>query len=214
MKPRFVEIGAGTEPVFAKSLLEQGWEGYLIEAHPAAFVGLYQRFSSYEDAHLILGACSDYHEITPFEHSDDINHLQWVHGIPKHKDLVQDYNKETVNAKIAVTSFTLDTLFKYVGAPIHAVRLDIEAAEYESLIAYSFNLKPQILRVEWHIPLDNPLTQVVQKRLFHQGYKNVLNDGANVANDEWGYCLGDVADEIKSAAFADTNVQDKVIKRG
>ena len=167
----FIEIGAGSDGSWGLSLLQEGWNGWFVEAHPSMFRFLFQRIAPvFEKAKFICAAISDRHSIQKFSAwRDDFDKKDEAYSLELSRDYKRHNNLYKCNTVFYVPTITLSALLKTVGN-VDVVRFDIEGEETRILQSYNWEMKPPLLCIEFHHRHDFSENQEI---LFTHGYEFV-----------------------------------------
>lgn len=149
---KFLEIGTSDKPRW-ESLLDNGWTGYLVEAHPVTFTKLVERLKDKPDTHFILASVSGIQGFGTFRgFKSDFNKTTISMSLDSS---VQYKHKFTTDEKyrgdlpFTVPTITLDNILEHIGY-VDKIRIDTEGEEIPILQNYSFKNKPKDLSVEFH----------------------------------------------------------------
>tara|TARA_B110000211_G_scaffold48269_1_gene52308 strand:+ start:736 stop:1383 length:648 start_codon:yes stop_codon:yes gene_type:complete len=81
-----------------------------------------------------------------------------------------------ITEQIMVETTTIDEIIKdYDVSEIELLHIDTEGHDYEILMAFSFNIKPEKILYE-HKHMTKPTCEILKKRLVSLGYKFKYND--------------------------------------
>lgn len=169
MSKFFVEVGSANFETLLP-LAKNGWKGIVVEPVLHLYEQCVEMFSSY-DVEVVQAAISDYDGEIDFAVARDDN--SWLTGcshviadnhlgykLSDSLDRVGDFDN-----KIKVRCLTLDNLLKGVNK-IDVMKVDTEGHENNIFNAYSFNVKPTLIKVE-HKHVDDI---ILRKKLEANGY--------------------------------------------
>ena len=182
----FVDIGAnnGWKGSNTYALMRSGWSGLEIEADPNTFKNLVQTCEPYKNVTCMHAAiCDRDGEIRFWSHNALDSGLSSIHA-GYHPDNMTEYQVKCLTLDNALTAHFGDTI-----PPIDFMNVDIEGADFPTLQAYSFRVKPQLLMVERRTDDDTchdkfKATKAgCQNLLLPHGYQFIFENFANLAFD-------------------------------
>ena len=135
------------KPVFAPADLCEQWIGYFVEPLGRAMADML-KWNKWENAHYIQCAIAGKSELRRASIVEFIGDNPWDMTTLASVDFYETWAKE-INSYF-VPTLTLDELFASLNAYPDLLRLDIEGAEIETLLSYSFNPKPRIIQIDHH----------------------------------------------------------------
>jgi len=165
----FVEIGAGSDGSWGLSLLQDGWNGWFVEAHPSMFRFLFQRIApTFKEAKFMCAAISDCHGIQKFSAwRDDFDKKDEAYSLESSRDYKRCNFRYKCDTVLYLPTIAFSSLLKMVG-DVDVVRFDIEGEETRILQNYDWEIKPPLLCIEFHHHRDFSKNQEI---LFTQGYE-------------------------------------------
>ena len=190
-----IEIGAGANPYWGLSKLDEGKTVYFVEAQPQSYLEMQkyiETFNGNSDTNLerikcVNVAISDRDALVDFESGYS---LCTIKGVRTAEQTV--HHTVALPNSFTVGSVSLSTFLDYVQAaheaPIESLHMDVEGAEMLILEAWDFKVKPQELIIEVHSP-DNQ-DRIIHKLAQHYDYvKTEVNpsDPENKAKTEHLY---------------------------
>lgn len=179
----FVEIGA-CDFNNLDELGQYGWQGFLVEPIPYFYKQLTQKLAEVPNMHVIQAAISSYDgtakmlTLDTFGEDGSANIPAWMRGIshmkPAEGQAIDNFTSGLItrNApqhalEIEVPCMTLDTMIQQNGiTEIDFLQMDAEGHELAIFNAYSWNVKPKVMRIEHKFVDDTVLSQL----FTNQGY--------------------------------------------
>lgn len=155
----FVEIGACDFDT-CLPLLKNGWNGLFVEAVPELAQSLIEQTKEYVFSEVINKVITTYDGVIDFAIADGGD---WIRGIShvmsdNHtgtKLLSFPENKDFLKRVVSLPCMTLDTLIDSKDlTSIDFLKLDIEGHEADVLYAYSWKIKPSLIKLE-HSHIDD-----------------------------------------------------------
>lgn len=157
------------KPTFAPTDLCEEWVGYFVEPLGRAMADML-KWNKWSNAHYIQCAVAGRTELKRASIVEFIGDNPWDMTTIADSSFYETWAKEV--SSYFVPTLTLDELFRSLEAPPDLLRLDIEGAEIETLLAYSFDPKPRIIQIDHHNINKYACCEVLR----HQGYTIIKDD--------------------------------------
>lgn len=158
----FVEIGACDFDT-CLPLLKNGWNGLFVEAVPELAQSLIEQTKEYVFSEVINKVITTYDGVIDFAIAEEGGVDNWRRGISHvmsdnhtgEKLLTLSENEGFLKRVVSLPCLTLDTLIDSKDlSNIDFLKLDIEGHEADVLYAYSWKIKPSLIKLE-HSHIDD-----------------------------------------------------------
>lgn len=169
----YIEIGTSDSPDIG--ILEEGYYGIFVEAHPAAFCKLVKRNTHIQNVRFVLAAVSDQQTFQIYHgFKDDFMRLNDAFSLEKslkYKFMHQVTPEYRGEFPFIIPTIPFAALLKWANTiyTVDWIRMDIEGEEIPILLNYDFRIKPRRFDIEFH---GAPEVRDVRRKFCEIGYKD------------------------------------------